>query len=262
MTRSSFRSARISDSRRSAARLRSMAPRMASNSTSSLNGFVRNSTAPAFIACTVIGTSPWPVMKMIGMSVRSASCFCSSRPLSPGSVTSSTRQHGTGGARAGQKFLRRRERFGLPAGALISSSNDSRTETSSSTTKTIGGDVRHGEDLDEREAIADITVYGTRATVLRAHRCHAYLIRSAMLSASSRAVSLNGLNRHSTAPCASRRGRTVLSPLRGDEDNRNLLPPARQFLLQIGARHARHCDVENQAARLADELRREERLRR
>ena len=31
---------------------------MAVNSTSSLNGFVRNSTAPAFIAFTVIGTSP------------------------------------------------------------------------------------------------------------------------------------------------------------------------------------------------------------
>src|SRR5436309_15619185 len=46
---------RISASRRSAARLRSMAPRMASNSTSSLNGFVRNSTAPAFI---VTITSP------------------------------------------------------------------------------------------------------------------------------------------------------------------------------------------------------------
>ena len=36
-----------------------------------MNGFVRNSTAPAFIARTVIGMSPCPVMKMIGMSVRS-----------------------------------------------------------------------------------------------------------------------------------------------------------------------------------------------
>ena len=45
---------------------------MAVNSTSSLNGFVKNSTAPAFMAWTVMGTSPWPVMKMIGISVRSA----------------------------------------------------------------------------------------------------------------------------------------------------------------------------------------------
>jgi len=67
----------LADLRRSASRLRSMALAMAFNSTSSLNGFVRNSRAPAFIACTDIGTSPWPVMKIIGMSVRSASCCCS-----------------------------------------------------------------------------------------------------------------------------------------------------------------------------------------
>src|SRR5215211_4462760 len=47
-----------------------MACRMALNNTSSLNGLVRNSTAPAFMARTVIGTSPYPVMKMMGMSVR------------------------------------------------------------------------------------------------------------------------------------------------------------------------------------------------
>src|SRR5438046_2820097 len=49
-----------------------MACRMALNKTSSPNGFVKNSTAPPFIAWTVIGTSPWPVMKMMGISGRSA----------------------------------------------------------------------------------------------------------------------------------------------------------------------------------------------
>jgi hypothetical protein len=34
--------------------------------------------------------------------------------------------------------------------------------------------------------------------------CHLYLVRSAALSASSRAVSLNGWNRHSTAPLRKR----------------------------------------------------------
>ena len=68
---------------------------MAVNSTSSLNGFVKNSTAPAFMAWTVMGTSPWPVMKMIGMSVRSsATILCRSSPLRPGRETSSTRQFG------------------------------------------------------------------------------------------------------------------------------------------------------------------------
>ncbi|SRR6266404_5790876 len=48
----------ISASSPSAATLRSMACLMALNSASSSIGFVKNSTAPAFMACTVIGTSP------------------------------------------------------------------------------------------------------------------------------------------------------------------------------------------------------------
>src|SRR5215510_778458 len=120
-----------------AARLRSMAPRIAFNSSSSLNGFVRNSTAPAFIAWTVIGTSPWPVMKMIGMSVRSASCCCSSRPLSPGSETSSTRQHGTVARGRARNSCGDANVSGFQPALLISSSSDSRTEMSSSTTKTV-----------------------------------------------------------------------------------------------------------------------------
>ena len=64
--------------------------------TSSANGLVRNSRAPAFIARTVIGTSPWPVMKMIGMTIRSpAMRFCKSRPLRSGRPTSRIRQLGT-----------------------------------------------------------------------------------------------------------------------------------------------------------------------
>jgi hypothetical protein len=47
---------------------------------------VKNSTAPACIACTVIGISPWPVIKIIGMArSASASRCCSSSPLRPGS---------------------------------------------------------------------------------------------------------------------------------------------------------------------------------
>jgi len=38
----------------------------ACSNTSSLKGLAKHATAPAFIACTVIGMSPWPVMKMIG----------------------------------------------------------------------------------------------------------------------------------------------------------------------------------------------------
>src|SRR5580704_3986386 len=52
--------------------------------------------APAFMALTVIGMSPWPVMKMIGTRISAlANSVWKSRPLKPGSLTSSTRQHGT-----------------------------------------------------------------------------------------------------------------------------------------------------------------------
>jgi hypothetical protein len=51
--------------------------------------------APPFIACTDIEMSPCPVMKMIGSSLFAAtSSRCKSRPLSPGNLTSSTRQVG------------------------------------------------------------------------------------------------------------------------------------------------------------------------
>src|ERR1700693_5062051 len=69
---------------------------MALNKASSANGLVRNSTAPAFIAWTVEGMSPWPVMKMIGISVRSLAIrFCKSRPLRPGRDKSRIRLLGT-----------------------------------------------------------------------------------------------------------------------------------------------------------------------
>ena len=50
-----------------------------------MSGLTRNSNAPRFMACTVAWMSARALMKMIGMSVRSATSFCSSRPLDPGS---------------------------------------------------------------------------------------------------------------------------------------------------------------------------------
>ena len=64
-------------------------------------GLLRNSTAPAFIACTEIGMSPWPLMKMIGICQPArASSRCRSRPFSPGMRTSLTRHAGTSGRRS------------------------------------------------------------------------------------------------------------------------------------------------------------------
>ena len=126
-----------------------MALWMASSSTSSLNGLVRNSTAPAFIARTLIGTSAWPVMKMIGMSVRSASCCCNSRPLRPGNETSSTRQQGTGERARDRNSCADANVSGCQPAVRINSSSDSRTDTSSSTTKTMDVAIGHGDGLDQ-----------------------------------------------------------------------------------------------------------------
>src|SRR5258707_13718787 len=144
-----LRSACISASLPSAARLHSMACRMAFTNTSSPNGFVKNSTAPAFMAWTVIGTSPLPVMKMIGMSVRStATRFWRSRPLRSGSVTSSTRQLGALTRGRARNSCADANVSACQPAHRISNSSDSRTETSSSTTKTIGVAPENGDGLD------------------------------------------------------------------------------------------------------------------
>ena len=74
---------------------RARAVRTADRSTSRWTGFVRKSTAPAFMALTLIGISPWPVRKMIGKaSSGPLNAVWSSRPLEPGMRTSSTTHPG------------------------------------------------------------------------------------------------------------------------------------------------------------------------
>src|SRR5882672_5343803 len=109
---------------------------------SSRNGFVRNSTAPDFMARTLIGLVPCPVMKMIGIGASSASRTPTrSSPLASGSCTSRIRQVGS--------FVRRWPRNSA-ADANVSHRrptdrmrlrNASRTDRSSSTTYTIGPSV-------------------------------------------------------------------------------------------------------------------------
>src|ERR1044071_6547776 len=77
-------------------------------------------------------------MKMMGMSLRSdAISFCNSRPLRSGRETSSTKQHGVDMRGRARKSFADANVSGCQPANLISSSTDSRTETSSSTTKTI-----------------------------------------------------------------------------------------------------------------------------
>jgi hypothetical protein len=60
-----------------------------------LQALKEKTRAPLFMACTLAGTVPWPVRKIIGMMlplfVRAS---CNSRPFKPGMATSSTRQPG------------------------------------------------------------------------------------------------------------------------------------------------------------------------
>src|SRR6202035_3662186 len=130
-------------------------------STSLRNGFVKNSLAPAFTAFTAIGTLPWPVMKMIGMSIRStATRLCSSSPLTSGSERSRTRQLGVRTRGRARKSLAVANVSACQPAAQISDSRDARTEGSSSTTNTIGAAYDWGADVDSStKALAKCIFY-------------------------------------------------------------------------------------------------------
>ena len=117
-----------------------MAVRMALSRSSPFTGLVRKSTAPRFIACTLMGMSPWPVRKTIGGSWPLAIRACwSSRPFSPGMATSSTRQPGSLGSwqsknSCGEEKVATARRAERSTRARLFN-----TAASSSTTKTVGG---------------------------------------------------------------------------------------------------------------------------
>src|SRR4029077_11538534 len=116
-----------------------------------------------------------------------------------------------GGAWAGQKLQCRCERLGLPAcgfdqqlqrfahGDVVVNDEDD------------GRDSRHLTILHFVYVPGGLRVCG-RGRRIRAHGSHVYLVPSAFVSASSSASSLNGLKRHSVAPSANRRERTLVSP--------------------------------------------------
>src|SRR5689334_2222260 len=131
-----------------------MAPRMAPSSCCGRNGFVRNSTAPAFIARTDIGISPWPVRKMIGTGASaSARARCKSRPLRPGSRTSSTRQPGASGRSARMNSCAPANVCTLNPADAMSRRRLSRTAGSSSTTKTTGAEAAGSVTAGDRSAL-------------------------------------------------------------------------------------------------------------
>ena len=80
--------------RRATLSVSTASPTAASRS-SSFTGLERKFSAPARIARTLVGMSPWPVMNTIGSGQpASTSRRCNSSPSTPGIATSSTRQPG------------------------------------------------------------------------------------------------------------------------------------------------------------------------
>ncbi|MNE12339.1 hypothetical protein D3C80_1051330 [compost metagenome] len=92
-----WRSWRFSSTRRRMARAR----RTPSSRVSLGKGFSRKSQAPARIACTASGTSPWPVIRITGSSPsRSCTWPSSCRPSRPGMRMSLTTTPGQSAGRA------------------------------------------------------------------------------------------------------------------------------------------------------------------
>src|SRR6266850_971223 len=171
-------------------------------------------------------------MKMIGMSIRSAvTSFWSSSPFRSGSPTSSTRQLGARTRGRSRNSCADGNVCGCQPAESIKSSSDSRTETSSSTTNTIGvvsgmekssGSAKRGPERVQQSGPAE-WLEQTR------HR----------------------------APL-DETGTNALIRVRSDEHDGDLLPATGQFPLEIGSAHARHGHVQDEASGLVEAIGRQE----
>src|SRR5260370_21771336 len=199
-------------------------------------------------------------MKMIGMSIRStATRICRSRRLRSGRVTSSTRQLGARTRGRDRNSCADANVSGCQTAQRISDSSDSRTETSSSTTNTIG-------------VACDIGDLNSWSAALARSCISLSLGRKNVATRSAHAKS--GIERLTQSRIAERLEKALhgtlfehawtdgLISVSGDEDDRNLFPAKFQFLLEIRSCHARHGDVQDQTPSLVDVIRLEELFRR
>src|SRR6266478_6087522 len=180
-------------------------------------------------------------MKIIGMSIRSvAISFCSSRPLSSGRETSSTRQLGASGHERARNSSADAKVSGRHPTKRISASSDSRTEMSSSTTKTIGIGSDFGEPDAELCALAEFIypLFRTRGVgYLGSLKCGIDRVTQRRIA--------EGLEQERRRTLSEHLGANSLVSLRRDEDDRYLLPAILQFLLKLRSSHPRHADIEN-----------------
>src|SRR2546428_5256736 len=168
-------------------------------------------------------------MKMIGISVRSTTRFWTSSPLRSGRATSNTKQFGTQTRGRARNAAADAKVSGCQPAQRISNSSDSRTETSSSTTNTMGVSCDIADALLQCMALPQ----GARAWRI------AQRTRRAAWSASSSAVSLEGLAQARHGTLCEHAGTDGLVGVCGDEDDRHRVPATRQFPLELGAGHAR-----------------------
>src|SRR5438105_701903 len=191
---------------------------------------------------------------MIGMSIRSLTMrFCRSRPLRPGRETSSMRQLGTRTRGRLRNSCADANISGCQPSQRINTSSDSRTETSSSTTNTIGVPSDMSDDPTSwPSAWAKLILYPPRAIAdrLTHSKCDIERLQQSRVTEWLEQALHRTLFEHS-------RAHNLIS-LSGDEDDWNLLPTKLQFLLKAGSGHSGHGNVEDQTAGLADAIGREQ----
>src|SRR5256886_14321524 len=198
-------------------------------------------------------------MKIMGMSIRSlAMRFCRSRPLKPGRETSSMRQLGARTRGRLRNSCADANISGCQPSQRINNSSDSRTETPSSTTNTIGVPSDMGDDPTSwPSARAKFILYPPSAAMAdRLTHSKGNIERLKQ----SRVAEWLEQALHRTL-FAQSRAHSLIS-LSGDEDDWNLLPTTLHFLLKAGSGHSGHGNVEDQTSGLADAIGREKLFRR
>src|SRR6516165_6314991 len=198
-------------------------------------------------------------MKIIGISVRFAMRSCNSRPSKSGSVTSSIRQLGVSTRGHARNSPADAKVLGCQPATRIIDSSDSRTETSSSTTNTIG--VSRATGVPECLTVSILMFM-------------AFILRASLTALGP----VFCLNRNRNGLEQSRLGERLLEASNGtlredlrpkraiilssDENGRDPLSAPRQFRHQLESRHTRQADIDNETAGLTGMVGREELLRR
>src|SRR5262249_11452929 len=193
---------------------------------------------------------------MIGISPRSSAIrFCRSSPLSPGRDTSRTRQFGTKARGRARNSCADENVSVCQPSYRISNSSDSRTEMSSSTTKTIGAGsaIRANPLFDIRVVPYYLTISpaSSRSGSARKRNQRSWPQRR-LESVEEGRIAERLVEAFDCALLKYTAAQGVVS-IGCDEDDRNVVAADLQLPSQFGPRHAGHHHIENQTFGLADD---------